>query len=43
MSLIIPYSTLGGRAFIKFSKSKDNNIPLYEQIVAPELKAGLLI
>ncbi|KAL4496083.1 hypothetical protein ABPG72_015505 [Tetrahymena utriculariae] len=39
----ITYNTLKGETFIKFSKNKDNQVPLYEQIVAQELKTGLLV
>ncbi|EAR90593.2 deoxyribonuclease II family protein (macronuclear) [Tetrahymena thermophila SB210] len=41
--MIITYSTLNGETFTKFSKNKDNQIPLYEQIVTQELKTGLLV
>ncbi|KAL4468534.1 hypothetical protein ABPG74_005037 [Tetrahymena malaccensis] len=41
--MTITYTTLQGETFTKFSKNKDNEIPLYEQIVTQELKTGLLV
>jgi len=41
--LVVPFSSLKGQKFLKMSKSGKWEVPLYENVVAIELAASLLI